>query len=215
MPFSVEEFFGVFSAYNQAVWPLQVLAYVAGFGCVALLRWNNRLAAAIIVGVLGLMWLVNGIGYHWLFFAAINPVARLFAVVFVAEGLLLVFSAIAWPDLRFRFRPAPRQVFGMICIVFALVAYPAAGWLAGERYPAVPMFGIAPCPTTIFTIGLLLQGSWHRVRWLLVIPGLWAAIGGTASFLLGVPQDYALLVALVGVLLLALRQRTVRQSADT
>ena len=28
--------------------------------------------------------------------------------------------------------------------------------MLGQRYPAVPMFGITPCPLTIFTCGLLL-----------------------------------------------------------
>jgi hypothetical protein len=31
--------------------------------------------------------------------------------------------------------------------------------------------------------------------WLLVIPFAWSLIGGSAAFLLGVPQDWALLVS--------------------
>lgn len=202
MPFSVEEFFAVFSAYNQAVWPLQVLAYLAGLGCVALLVWTSRLATAVIGGVLGAMWLVNGIGYHWLFFAPINPAARLFAVVFVLEAILLAAAAFIWPTLRFRFGGSAASIFGAVCMFYAIALYPALGWLAGHRYPALPMFGIAPCPTTLFTIGVLLQAPWREVRWLVAIPVLWAGVGGTASFLLGVPQDYALFGALVGVVIL-------------
>ncbi len=94
-------------------------------------------------------------------------------------------------------------MFGLICIAFALVFYPVVGWLFGHRYPAVPMLGIAPCPTTIFTVGVLLQAQWRRVRWLLVIPGLWAGLGGSASFLLGVRQDYALFAILPALVILA------------
>ncbi|NNU81775.1 hypothetical protein HMH01_15145 [Halovulum dunhuangense] len=64
-------------------------------------------------------------------------------------------------------------------------------------------FGVAPCPTTIFTIAMLLMGSWRAVRWLLTLPGLWAAVGGSAAILLGVPQDFALLAALLLLLLFA------------
>lgn len=64
----------------------------------------------------------------------------------------------------------------------------------------MPLFGIAPCPTTIFTIGILLLGPWHVARWLLLIPVLWTIIGGSAALLLNVPQDYGLLAAFLAVL---------------
>jgi hypothetical protein len=67
----------------------------------------------------------------------------------------------------------------------------------------MPAFGVAPCPTTIFTIGFLLMGSWRVVRWLLFLPGLWAAVGGSAAILLGVPQDFGLLAALALLIVLA------------
>lgn len=67
----------------------------------------------------------------------------------------------------------------------------------------MPVFGVAPCPTTIFTVGVLLTGTWHVARWLLIVPGLWAAVGGSAAIFLGVPQDVALLAALAILLLFA------------
>ncbi len=59
----------------------------------------------------------------------------------------------------------------------------------------MPLLGTAPCPTTIFTIGILLLGRWGAVRWLLVIPLAWSAIGGSAAIMLGVPQDFGLFAA--------------------
>lgn len=203
MPFTTEQFFEVFVRYNQAIYPWQVIAVLAGVTAVALLWRDTRLATVGVLLVLAAMWLVNGIGYHWLHFAPINPVARLFAAVFVAEALLLAWAALARTGLRLRPGGDLVSILGLVCIVFALAVYPALGWLAGHRYPAVPMFGVAPCPTTIFTIGVLLQGPWREVRWLLVIPGLWAAIGGSASVLLAVPQDFGLLAALLVLLAVA------------
>lgn len=197
MPFTVEQFFEVFARYNLALFPWQIIAIFLGILAVLLLLRDTRAAAVGVLSILAVMWLVNGIGYHWLHFAPINPVARLFAAVFVAEAVLLLWAALARPDLRLVVRGDLVSILGLACIVFAIAVYPALGWLAGHRYPAVPMFGVAPCPTTIFTIGVLLQGQWRQVRWLLVIPGLWAAVGGSASILLGVPQDYGLVAALV------------------
>jgi hypothetical protein len=68
------------------------------------------------------------------------------------------------------------------------------------------MFGITPCPVTIFTLGLLLLAR-PMYWWLLVIPVLWSLVGGSAAFLLRVPQDWVLLVSGVAVLWVEVRDR--------
>src|SRR5665647_2806931 len=66
----------------------------------------------------------------------------------------------------------------------------------GHHYPAAPTFGL-PCPTTIFTFGVLLMAA-RPLPWLvLVAPMVWAAIGAAAAFSLGVTQDIGLLVMMV------------------
>jgi hypothetical protein len=65
----------------------------------------------------------------------------------------------------------------------------------------LPMFGITPCPVTIFTFGLFLLAA-PVSRWLLVVPVLWALIGGSAAFVLHVPQDWMLLASGFSVMLL-------------
>src|SRR5207248_10939428 len=64
----------------------------------------------------------------------------------------------------------------------------------GHDYPHTPTFGL-PCPTTIFTLALMMWLERPFPRVLLVIPLTWAAIGGSAAFFLGVPQDLGLLAA--------------------
>lgn len=146
------------------------------------------------------MWAMNGIGYHWLVFARINPVAQVFAVVFVLQAVLLIVSPWLFTDFRIFAKCDMRAVTGAVLMVFAAVLYPIWGYLAGHSYPSAPVFGAAPCPTTIFTIGVLLIGSWHTSRWLLIIPGVWAAVGGSAAVLLHVPQDTGLIATLVVLL---------------
>jgi hypothetical protein len=52
-----------------------------------------------------------------------------------------------------------------------------------------------PCPTTIFTFGLLLWTERAVPKYLLVIPLLWTVIGSSAAWLLGFWEDLGLLVA--------------------
>ena len=83
---------------------------------------------------------------------------------------------------------------GWSLVAIALVAYPVAGFALGHRYPAIPTFGV-PCPTTIFTLGLLHLASSPVPRLAFAVPLLWCAVGSVAAFELGVPQDFLMLAA--------------------
>lgn len=197
MPFTQDQFFGIFAAYNTAIWPLPLLTYLLGAVAVGLTFWRSKVATILISVILALMWLVNGVAYHWSFFAEINPVARGFGILFVVQALLLICAPFVATFYRIEARRDARTVFGVGLVAFAAFVYPALGWLAGHAYPAVPVFGVAPCPTTIFTIGILLLGTWKVARWLLIVPAIWALIGGSAAVLLNVPQDFGLIAALL------------------
>jgi hypothetical protein len=202
MPFTVEQFFGLFATYNQALWPAPILAYLAGSVALTALAFPSRLTTLTISWILAAMWFVNGAGYHLSFFAEINPLAKIFGAVFLFQALMLLAAPIAFPHFRFAIRRDARSHIALMLIVFAALIYPAWGWLAGHHYPAVPVFGLAPCPTTIFTIGILLLGTQKFARSLLVIPMVWSAVGGSAAILLNVPQDFGLIAA--GLIALAL-----------
>jgi hypothetical protein len=96
--------------------------------------------------------------------------------------------------LHFSIENDTRGWLASALIAFALLLYPALGWLAGHRYPAIPTFGL-PCPTTIFTIGVLLHARGEVPRSVFVVPILWSLVGSSAAFVLGVYQDLGLLVA--------------------
>jgi len=64
----------------------------------------------------------------------------------------------------------------------------------GHRYPRVPTFGL-PCPTTIFTLGILLLASFPFPKSVFIVPFLWSVVGTSAAFQLGVLQDLSLLVS--------------------
>jgi uncharacterized protein DUF6064 len=52
----------------------------------------------------------------------------------------------------------------------------------GHRYPEMPMFGVTPCPVTIFTFGLLLLTVRPVPRSLFVIPFVWSAVAPPFSY---------------------------------
>ena len=198
VPFSAEEFFGVFAAYNAAVWPAQLILVGAAAGAIALTLRRSTAAGRWVAGFLALLWLWTGVVYHLLHFTAINPAAAGFGVVFVAQGLLFLWLGVVRGRLDFAAEATPRGIAGGVMLAYALLVYPLIGALAGHAYMASPTFG-APCPAVIYTFGLLLLA--RRVPWwLLVVPVAWALLGLSAVLALGVPQDAGLVVsALVAV----------------
>jgi Family of unknown function (DUF6064) len=208
-PFTIEQFLGVFAAYNAAIWPAQIVADVLGLVAVAAV-WSARpIASRLNLAILALMWALNGIGYQFLFFSTINPAAHVFAGFFILEAILFAASAVAAKALRFEIGRDFRSLTGLAAILYAMLIYPILGIQAGHGLMAGPMFGVAPCPTAIFTIGMLLlmRGRW--VVWLSIIPLLWSLVGLPAVLQLDIPEDIALPVAGL-ILLLVLAADTFR-----
>ncbi len=109
--------------------------------------------------------------------------------------------------LEFRLSASARAVVGVLLVAFALVVYPAWSFLSGHRHPETPSFGL-PCPTTIFTVGLLSFLVRPYPRSPLAVPVLWSLVGVQAAFPLGVPQDLGLAVAAVVGIVLMVRSRS-------
>lgn len=194
LPFTPAQFFGVFAAYNDAVWPMQwLLLAAAGMALVAAVR-PGRASGVLVSAVLAGLWAWMGLAYHARFFAAINPLAHGFAALSLIAAALFLWQGVVRRRLHFRWQPGPRGWAAAVTLLFALVGYPAWALLAGHRYPAFATFGL-PCPTTLFTIGLLALAVRPHPRSVLMVPVLWCAIGSQAAFLLGVPQDLGLLAA--------------------
>lgn len=203
MPFSRDDFLLVLVNYNEAIWPLPIVAYLAAALVVGMLFFKSRATSILITFVLGLMWTLSGVVFHGIFFSTINPVASAFAFIFAVEAGLLFAAPWMLSGLRFQVQRDASSMCGGALILFAAILYPLWGRMAGDSYPAIPAFGVAPCPATIFTIGGLLMASWREARVLLVIPALWAVLGWSAVFTLSVPQDGGLLIAFVVLVIFA------------
>lgn len=194
LPFTSEQFFAVFGAYNEAVWPAQVFLLALAVLALVLVALARPWSGWVVSLILAFLWAWLALAYHFMFFAAINPLAYFFAAVSAAGGLVFLWQGVIRRNMRFRIARSTRGAIGVALIVFALVMYPAWSTYFGHGYPAMPTFGL-PCPTTLFTIGLLAFLVPPYPRSPLVVPVLWCLVGSQAAFMLGVWQDLGLLVA--------------------
>jgi Family of unknown function (DUF6064) len=208
LPFTDDQFFGVFEIYNRAIWPAQIVAYMLGALAIGFVFSRTPYRDRVISAVLAIFWLWMGIAYHWAYFSAINRAAYVFGIMFVLQGLLFAWFGAIKGKPSFTLQNNFSGWAGGLLILYATAVYPLIGGTLGHGYPKSPMFGVAPCPTTIFTLGLFLWAS-AAVPWtLIVIPILWAVIGFTAAFMLGVKEDFGLLVAgVLGLNLMAVNRR--------
>ena len=203
LPFTAEQFFDVFRLYNEAVWPAQFLLAALGLGALLLVFTPNGGSSRVVSSVLALLWAWLAVVYHVLFFSRINPLAYGFGAVSFAGALVFVWQGVIRGRLRFAWRGGVRGATGLLLAAFALMVYPLWSWSAGHRYPAMPTFGL-PCPTTIFTLGMLAFVTGPYPRSPFVVPMLWCFVGVQAALLLGVRPDLALIPAAVaGIVLMA------------
>ena len=194
LPFTIEQFLQVFRNYNKAIFPMQIVFYLLAFAIIFLAIKKIKNADKIISSILTFFWLWMGIVYHMLFFATINKAAYLFGSFFIIQAILFFYYGVIKQRLSYQFTQSIFGVLGLLLIIFGLFVYPLLGYIYGHIYPSAPTFG-APCPTTIFTFGVLLLSERKLEKTVLIIPFLWSLLGFSAATTLGIKEDTALLIA--------------------
>lgn len=209
--FTQEEFFQGMTKYHNATWPMPWIIFFIGIGALAALisQWPFR--RPIILGVLSFLWLWDGTIVFGYFFSGYIPHASFVpqALFFSLQGILFMITAVRSKEyVDFDFSKSPYEVIGIVMILFALIGWPLIGNISGQFYPAFPVFG-EPCPTTIFTFGILLCSK-SRVPWyFMLIPFLWSLTGLIGLIQLGVSDDIVQLIAAVIAIPMILRKNRI------
>lgn len=208
LPFTKEQFFDLFAAYNEAVWPAAVALWIASAAIVALRLSARRPHDPWISALLVAHWAWSALAYHLPFFTRINPAAWLFAALFLGQAVLLFRVGVMQRRLSFAPWDNAWAPLAWGLIGYSL-AYPVINAIDHRSLLRIPTFGL-PCPTTIFTAGVLMLATPRSWR-LSTVPVIWSAIGGSAAFLLGVYADVALPIAGMALAISSLRRTTPKQ----
>jgi hypothetical protein len=97
--------------------------------------------------------------------------------------------------LGFHWRRDAAGTLGLVLFLSALVVYPALAPAQGRGWRQAEVFGVAPDPTVVATLGLLLLSE-SGARWgLLVAPILWCLVSGATLFALDSAEGWVLLPA--------------------
>jgi hypothetical protein len=208
LPFTREQFFDLFVAYNQGLWPAALALWTASAVIVALRLAARRPHDRWISVLLVAHWAWSALAYHVAFFSRINPAAWLFAALFLGQAILFFRVGVVQRRLSFAPWSTASAPLAWGLIAYSL-AYPAINALEHGSFSRIPTFGL-PCPTTIFTAGVLMLATPRSWR-LSIIPIIWSAIGGSAAFLLRVHADVALPIAGIALAIFSVRRTTPEQ----
>jgi hypothetical protein len=193
IPFTVDEFFHIFEVYNLSIWPFQLVLYALAIGAVILALKGGRRTSQVVFFILTIFWTWSGLIYHIKYFSIINPMAYFFGGVFLLQGVMFFYLGVIRGQIELRFMPRVTHVLGVVLVLYSLLIYRMIGHYQGHLFPKAPTFGV-PCPTTIFTFGILLF-SVQRVPWyVFIIPLLWSLVGFSAATRLSVVEDYGLFI---------------------
>ena len=185
--FSPASYFRLYEIANAELWPGQLLPLAVA----SWLWWSMRhpkprdglLAALLLAAVWGFVagW------FLYRQYAQINLAAGWFALAFMLQALLLLaFGA----SRRYRHlvldrRPVPPWHPGMLLFVYALLVHPLVGLASGRAWQGVEVFGVAPDPTALASLGLLLT-AFRAASWpLLVVPLAWCVVSGLTYLAMG------------------------------
>lgn len=203
LPFSPEVYARLFTLHNEAVWPAHLLAaLMAVFLAWRAWKGDGRTVALLLAVAWGFVgWFFFFERYQSLLWAA-----PYLGTAFFVEAALLVL--VAWCD-RFelaRSRDWPFRV-GMGLVASGMLGVPLVAPFFGRAWTGVEVFAVAPDPTVVVTLGLLVAAA--RPRWILmVVPVSWCVVTALTALAMQTSSGVSAAV-LGGAALLAMVWRAV------
>ena len=189
--FSPRVYWRMFELHNAALWPLQLVTLAAGVFMVLLVA-----AAAAWPWALDRVHPRRDLGLRRLVLS-VEPLrddqlgGRLCRAGFCPSRPCCSSSPAPCPTASPSIGVGPPAWAGYLLLAFALAAQPLLAPLQGRAWTSAEIFGIAPDPTAIGTLGLLLLARGRLLPLLLPIPLLWCLLSGITLCTLGAPEAWA------------------------
>src|SRR5690606_30295963 len=192
LPFTADVLFSSFAQYHRALWPLPILAPILALALLVLTVRPVRHGDRAIGALLALAWLWVGIGSFVFYFAAFDFAAPGYGLLFAVQGLLLLWTGVVRGRLAFRFAGDLFDWCGLVLALAAALAGPLGDWLWGRDWASARVVGLAPGPTAVYTLGMLLLVVGRTPLRLAIVPLTWTLVAGASAWILTSPQDLAL-----------------------
>jgi hypothetical protein len=199
--FSPRTYYRLIERHNAAIWPGHIVALGLGLVIAGLLRRPTARQGRIVSAILAMLWTWVAWAFVWKRYATINWAANYLVWLYAIEVLALAWVGVARGRLRFSWRQDAAGILGTALLILSLLLYPALAPLLRRGWRQAEVFGVAPDPTVIATLGLLLLAAGPPHWGLLAVPVLWCLISGAPLLAMGSPEAWVLLPAAVLVVM--------------
>jgi hypothetical protein len=154
--FSERTYDRLFELYNADLWPAHVATLALGVALLTLPRDAGAARSRASLALLAGAWALVAWQFHYRRYATINWAAEYYAIVFALEAIVLAITAMRVRVAAQAPASDARLWAGRALLLVAVVAYPLLPLIAGRDWRAAEVFGLAPEPTAIGTLGALL-----------------------------------------------------------
>lgn len=211
--FSAKTYYRLFERYNTAVWPAQCIVLAIG-GAIFLCALRSGARGARLAAILlAACWLWVAWAFFWQRYATINWAANYFAAAFLLQALLLLWLGGQRTHPGGLAPAGPPRIVGAALLGFAVLVFPALAPLSGRPWQQAEIFGIAPDPTALATLGVLLVA---RAPWQLwPLPLLWCAVSAATLYTMQSADAWVVGGCALAALLLSLAQAARRRRLPT
>jgi hypothetical protein len=149
-----ESWWSISGAYNSAIFPMQIITMVTGIVLTCFLFAKpNAKTNSFMKAYLAFTFAWNGIVFFLIF-------GKELLGAFLGAPLFIVTAALFAIDMftkktEFKLPDARWHKYLTVFWILCAFLYPLIGLPLGHYYPKTCIFGVFPCPTTVFALALL------------------------------------------------------------
>jgi hypothetical protein len=187
--FSPRAYWRMFELHNAAVWPTQPFSLIAIAAVIVLVLRRPHGHGRWIALILAVLWAAVGWSFFWNRYATINWAAVYVAPAFALEALLLLLAGTLLAGIQFERRGIAGWVGGSLT-AFAVIGQPFLAPLLGRPWASAEIVGVAPDPTAIATLGVLLTTRGRLVPLLFPVPVLWCLLSAATLWTMTEPEGW-------------------------
>jgi len=166
MMINVKEFWNLIHKYDVAIFPMQYIFSLIAIVLLMLMakkpgdkltKWFNLFLASCY------LWI--GIVFYLIYNSELSAKMHYFqpGLMFLIAFFFLLDIFLKRSEFKFS-QNSWHNGFALFFMTYSIIGYPIVGWLLGHPYSApisgtfsvwIPILGVYPCPTTIFSLSLL------------------------------------------------------------
>lgn len=187
--FSPRTYYRTIERLNETLWPVHLLTLILGGMILVLLLRRRAVQPRIIWLTMALLWSWIAWAFLWRRYSTINWAAVYLVPLFALEALLLIRESLSGRKAGNQLAGRTRAT-GWLLLSLGIAFYPAMAPLLGRGWEQAEVFGMAPDPTAIATLGLVLLVPSRRSGWLMVVPVVWCLISGLTLWAMESPEAW-------------------------